>query len=205
MELAQRNKKMLFGLSAVVVIMITLAFASVPFYDWFCRVTGFAGTTLTADTESTIIIDREIKIRFDGSVDRALAWEFKPVQKEMNVKIGEMGLAFYEAYNPTSEPIMGTASYNVFPFSAGSFFTKIDCFCFEEQLLAPGERVQMPVSFYINPDIENDRDGKFINQITLSYTFYQQEIVESAADYVRKSEKSKTKLKPTREIKNGTC
>jgi len=160
--------------------MITLAFASVPFYDWFCRVTGFAGTTLTADTESTIIIDREIKIRFDGSVDRALAWEFKPVQKEMNVKIGEMGLAFYEAYNPTSEPIMGTASYNVFPFSAGSFFTKIDCFCFEEQLLAPGERVQMPVSFYINPDIENDRDGKFINQITLSYTFYQQEIVESA-------------------------
>ena len=180
MELAQRNKKMLSGLSAIVLIMTGLAFASVPFYDWFCRVTGFAGTTLTADTGSTIIIDREIKIRFDGSVDRALAWEFKPVQKEMKVKIGEMGLAFYEAYNPTSEPIMGTASYNVFPFSAGSFFTKIDCFCFEEQLLAPGERVQMPVSFYIDPDIENDMDGKFINQITLSYTFYQQEIVESA-------------------------
>ena len=191
MELAQRNKKMLFGLSALVVIMITLAFASVPFYDWFCRVTGFAGTTLTADTESTIIIDREIKIRFDGSVDRALAWEFKPVQKEMNVKIGEMGLAFYEAYNPTSEPIMGTASYNVFPFSAGSFFTKIDCFCFEEQLLAPGERVQMPVSFYINPDIENDRDGKFINQITLSYTFYQREIVESATIMLENPKKVK--------------
>ena len=191
MELAQRNKKMLFGLSAIVLIMTGLAFASVPFYDWFCRVTGFAGTTLTADTGSTIIIDREIKIRFDGSVDRALAWEFKPVQKEMKVKIGEMGLAFYEAYNPTSEPIMGTASYNVFPFSAGSFFTKIDCFCFEEQLLAPGERVQMPVSFYIDPDIENDMDGKFINQITLSYTFYQREIVESAAIMLENPQKVK--------------
>ncbi|MGY9034593.1 MAG: cytochrome c oxidase assembly protein [Rhodobacterales bacterium] len=191
MELAQRNKKMLSGLSAIVLIMTGLAFASVPFYDWFCRVTGFAGTTLTADTGSTIIIDREIKIRFDGSVDRALAWEFKPVQKEMKVKIGEMGLAFYEAYNPTSEPIMGTASYNVFPFSAGSFFTKIDCFCFEEQLLAPGERVQMPVSFYIDPDIENDMDGKFINQITLSYTFYQREIVESAAIMLENPQKVK--------------
>lgn len=191
MELAQRNKKMLFGLSAIVLIMTGLAFASVPFYDWFCRVTGFAGTTLTADTGSTIIIDREIKIRFDGSVDRALAWEFKPVQKEMKLKIGEMGLAFYEAYNPTSEPIMGTASYNVFPFAAGSFFTKIDCFCFEEQLLAPGERVQMPVSFYIDPDIENDMDGKFINQITLSYTFYQREIVESAAIMLENPQKVK--------------
>lgn len=191
MELAQRNKKMLSGLSAIVLIMTGLAFASVPFYDWFCRVTGFAGTTLTADTGSTIIIDREIKIRFDGSVDRALAWEFKPVQKEMKVKIGEMGLAFYEAYNPTSEPIMGTASYNVFPFAAGSFFTKIDCFCFEEQLLAPGERVQMPVSFYIDPDIENDMDGKFINQITLSYTFYQREIVESAAIMLENPQKVK--------------
>ena len=181
MELAQRNKKMLFGLSAVVLIMITLAFASVPFYDWFCRVTGFAGTTLTADTESTIIIDREIKIRFDGSVDRALAWEFKPVQKEMNVKIGEMGLAFYEAYNPTSEPIMGTASYNVFPFSAGSFFTKIDCFCFEEQLLAPGERVQMQVTFYVDPEIVDDYEGKYIHTITLSYTFYEIDLPEVQA------------------------
>ena len=191
MELAQSNKRMLFGLSAIVLIMTGLAFASVPFYDWFCRVTGFAGTTLTADTGSTIIIDREIKIRFDGSVDRALAWEFKPVQKEMKLKIGEMGLAFYEAYNPTSEPIMGTASYNVFPFAAGSFFTKIDCFCFEEQLLAPGERVQMPVSFYIDPDIENDMDGKFINQITLSYTFFQREIVESAAIMLENPQKVK--------------
>ena len=180
MELAKKNKKVLTLLSIVVVTMVSLAFASVPFYDWFCRVTGFAGTTLTASNESNIVIDKEIKVRFDGSVDRELAWEFKPVQKEIKLKIGETALAFYEAYNPTDRPIMGTASYNVFPFNAGSFFTKIDCFCFEEQILAPGERVQMPVTFYIDPEIENDRDGKFIEQITLSYTFFKQEIVDEA-------------------------
>ena len=180
MELAKKNKKVLTLLSIVVVTMVSLAFASVPFYDWFCRVTGFAGTTLTASNGSNIVIDKEIKVRFDGSVDRELAWEFKPVQKEIKLKIGETALAFYEAYNPTDRPIMGTASYNVFPFNAGSFFTKIDCFCFEEQILAPGERVQMPVTFYIDPEIENDRDGKFIEQITLSYTFIKQEIVDEA-------------------------
>ena len=180
MELAKKNKKVFTLLSIVVVTMVSLAFASVPFYDWFCRVTGFAGTTLTASSGSNVIINKEIKVRFDGSVDRGLEWEFRPVQKEIKLKIGETALAFYEAYNPTDRPIMGTASYNVFPFSAGSFFTKIDCFCFEEQILAPGERVQMPVTFYIDPEIENDRDGKFIEQITLSYTFFEQEIVDEA-------------------------
>ena len=180
MELAKKNKKVFTLLSIVVVTMVSLAFASVPFYDWFCRVTGFAGTTLTASSGSNVVINKEIKVRFDGSVDRGLEWEFRPVQKEIKLKIGETALAFYEAYNPTDRPIMGTASYNVFPFSAGSFFTKIDCFCFEEQILAPGERVQMPVTFYIDPEIENDRDGKFIEQITLSYTFFEQEIVDEA-------------------------
>ena len=180
MELAKQNKKVFTLLSIVVVTMVSLAFASVPFYDWFCRVTGFAGTTLTASSGPNVVINKEIKVRFDGSVDRGLEWEFRPVQKEVKLKIGETALAFYEAYNPTDRPIMGTASYNVFPFSAGSFFTKIDCFCFEEQILAPGERVQMPVTFYIDPEIENDRDGKFIEQITLSYTFFEQEIVDEA-------------------------
>ena len=180
MELAKKNKKVFTLLSIVVVTMVSLAFASVPFYDWFCRVTGFAGTTLTASSGPNVVINKEIKVRFDGSVDRGLEWEFRPVQKEVKLKIGETALAFYEAYNPTDRPIMGTASYNVFPFSAGSFFTKIDCFCFEEQILAPGERVQMPVTFYIDPEIENDKDGKFIEQITLSYTFFEQEIVDEA-------------------------
>ena len=180
MELAKQNKKVFTLLSIVVVTMVSLAFASVPFYDWFCRVTGFAGTTLTASSGPNVVINKEIKVRFDGSVDRGLEWEFRPVQKEIKLKIGETALAFYEAYNPTDRPIMGTASYNVFPFSAGSFFTKIDCFCFEEQILAPGERVQMPVTFFIDPEIENDRDGKFIEQITLTYTFFEQEIVDEA-------------------------
>ena len=180
MELAKQNKIVFTLLSIVVVTMVSLAFASVPFYDWFCRVTGFAGTTLTASSGPNVVINKEIKVRFDGSVDRGLEWEFRPVQKEIKLKIGETALAFYEAYNPTDRPIMGTASYNVFPFSAGSFFTKIDCFCFEEQILAPGERVQMPVTFYIDPEIENDRDGKFIEQITLSYTFFEREIVDEA-------------------------
>lgn len=181
METTGQNRKTLVILSIVVLTMGGLAFASVPFYDWFCRVTGFAGTTLTSDRKPDVVIDKEIKVRFDGSVDRQLPWEFKPVQKEMKIKVGETGLAFYEAYNPTNRSIMGTASYNVFPFQAGSFFTKIDCFCFEEQILAPGERIQMPVTFYIDPEIENDIDGKFINQITLSYTFFEQDLVDEAS------------------------
>ncbi len=106
----------------------------------------------------------------------------------MKIKVGATGLAFYEAYNPTNRSIMGTASYNVFPFQAGSFFTKIDCFCFEEQILAPGERIQMPVTFYIDPEIEDDIDGKFINQITLSYTFFEQDLVDEASMMVHTSD-----------------
>jgi cytochrome c oxidase assembly protein subunit 11 len=171
--------------------MAGLAWASVPFYDWFCRVTGFGGITSTADAGSNTILEETIKIRFDASVESNMEWSFIPVARAMELKIGETGLAFYEAYNPTDRPIAGSASYNVTPYQAGGFFTKIDCFCFEEQLLAPGERVQMPVSFYIDPDIENDMDGKFINQITLSYTFYQREIVESAAIMLENPQKVK--------------
>jgi cytochrome c oxidase assembly protein subunit 11 len=169
------NRRTLIGLSSVVFVMTALAFASVPFYDWFCRVTGFAGETVRAETNVNKILDHTIRIRFDGSIDSGLAWEFKPVQKEMTIKVGETGIAFYEAYNPTNQSISGAASYNVFPFSAGSFFTKIDCFCFEEQILAPGERIQMPVTFYVDPEIMNDSEGKFIEQITLSYTFYKKD------------------------------
>jgi len=191
MEAIEQNRRTLVILCIVVLTMGGLAFASVPFYDWFCRVTGFAGTTLISDKESAVVIDKEIIVRFDGSVDRQLPWEFKPIQKEMKIKVGETGLAFYEAYNPTNRSIMGTASYNVFPFQAGSFFTKIDCFCFEEQVLAPGERIQMPVTFYIDPEIENDIDGKFINQITLSYTFFEQELVDEASTILHTSDNVK--------------
>ena len=149
------------------------SFAAVPFYNWFCKVTGYGGTPVLASGNSKTVLKDTIKVRFDGSKDADLKWDFSPVQHEVEIKIGETGLAFYEAYNPTNRAIAGQASYNVVPFSAGSYFTKIDCFCFEEQILQPGERVQMPVSFYIDPDIVTDREAKFVKSITLSYTFYE--------------------------------
>ena len=158
---------------AVVLFMGGLAWASVPFYDWFCSVTGFGGVTNTADAESDTVLDQTVKVRFDASIDSSMEWTFKPVVRTMDLKIGETGLAFYEAHNPTDRPIAGSASYNVTPYQAGGFFTKIDCFCFEEQLLMPGERVQMPVTFYVDPEIVDDSEGKYIHTITLSYTFYE--------------------------------
>ncbi|WP_299557449.1 cytochrome c oxidase assembly protein [uncultured Sulfitobacter sp.] len=165
----------------VVVLMGGLAWASVPFYDWFCRVTGFGGVPGVSAVASDEVLEETIKVRFDGSLNNGMAWEFKPVVREMEVRIGETGLAFYEAYNPTDKPIAGQASYNVTPYQAGAFFEKIECFCFTEQVLAPGERVEMPVSFYIDPEIVTDREGKYIHTITLSYTFYEIDLPEGYA------------------------
>ncbi len=157
----------------VVVLMGSLAWASVPFYDWFCRVTGYAGTTSTADRASDVILDQTVTIRFDGSVVSGMPWTFRPVERTMTLRLGETGLAFYEAHNPTDRAIAGQASYNVTPDAAGAFFDKIDCFCFEEQVLQPGETVQMPVSFYVDPAMIDDPEGQFVHTITLSYTFYE--------------------------------
>lgn len=165
----------------VVVMMGALAWASVPFYNWFCKVTGFGGVTNTADTGSSTILDQTIKIRFDASKTRDMPWEFKPLQREMELRIGETGLAFYEAYNPTDHVVAGQASYNVTPYEAGNFFTKIDCFCFTEQTLQPGERVEMPVTFYVDPEITTDRDAKYTHVITLSYTFYEIDVPQVQA------------------------
>ncbi len=165
----------------VVLVMGALAWASVPFYDWFCRVTGFGGATGVAETGSDVILDQTIKVRFDASLDREMPWTFRPAQREIEIRLGETGLAFYEAHNPTDRPVAGTASYNVAPFEAGGFFTKIDCFCFEMQVLQPGETVLMPVSFYVDPDIATDRDAKYVHRITLSYTFYETDLPEEQA------------------------
>ena len=165
----------------LVVFMAGLAWASIPFYDWFCRVTGFGGTTSVSEVVSSTILDQTIKVRFDASLERNMPWEFTPVVREMELRIGETGLAFYEAFNPTDKPVAGSASYNVAPYAAGGFFSKIDCFCFEEQILEPGERIQMPVTFYVDPDIVSDRDAKYVHSITLSYTFYQIDLPEGYA------------------------
>ncbi|MEM7076216.1 MAG: cytochrome c oxidase assembly protein [Pseudomonadota bacterium] len=165
--------KTVIRLVGVGVTMGALAWASVPLYDWFCRVTGFGGVTGVAEAGSTRVLDQTIKVRFDASQERGFPWTFKPVQREMELRIGETGLAFYEAYNPTDRPVAGSSSYNVTPFEAGGYFIKIDCFCFQEQVLQPGERVEMPVTFFVDPDIVDDRDAKFVHTVTLGYTFYQ--------------------------------
>ena len=163
---------------SVVILMGGLAWASVPFYNWFCRVTGFGGATNVAETGSDVILDQTIKVRFDASLERDMPWTFKPEVREMEIRIGETGLAFYEAYNPLDVPVAGRASYNVTPYEAGAFFDKIDCFCFTEQVLMPGETVLMPVSFFVDPAIVDDREGQYVHTITLSYTFYQIDLPE---------------------------
>ena len=168
-------------LACVALVMVSLSFAAVPFYDWFCRTTGFGGTTGVAETGSDVILDRTVKVRFDASVERGMPWEFTPVDREMTLRIGETGLAFYEAYNPTDRVVAGTASYNVTPDAAGAYFEKIACFCFEMQVLQPGERVQMPVTFFVDPAIVTGRDGQYVKGITLSYTFHETELPDEQA------------------------
>lgn len=172
------KRRTVVKLVALTAGMLALSFASVPLYDWFCRVTGYGGTTQAANAGSDVVLDRIMKVRFDGSLTDGMQWDFKPVVRTMELKIGETGLAFYEAHNPTNRPIAGTASFNVFPFAAGSYFSKIDCFCFELQVLQPGETVQMPVTFFVDPEIMEDVEARSIRSITLSYTFYQTDLPE---------------------------
>ena len=122
-----------------------LSFASVPMYDWFCRVTGYGGTPNTAETNNSKVLENTIKVRFDASLERNMPWNFEPLQYELEINVGDSGIAFYEAFNPTDRPVAGQASFNVVPFSAGQYFTKVECFCFIEQVLQPGEKVTMPV------------------------------------------------------------
>ena len=173
MNRQKRNKKTILSLLTLVLFMGMASFASVPLYDWFCRVTGYGGTPSLSAENNSGVLEESIKIRFDASLQKDMPWNFKPLQYEVEINIGASGLAFYEAFNPTDRPIAGQASFNVVPFSAGQYFTKIDCFCFVEQVLQPGEKVTMPVSFYIDPEIVNDREAKFVKSVTLSYTFYE--------------------------------
>jgi cytochrome c oxidase assembly protein subunit 11 len=174
-----KNKTVL-QLAVVILFMGTLAWASVPAYRLFCQVTGWGGATDVADAAPGAL-DEHITIRFDASKDRGMPWEFKPVELKQRIRIGEEGLAFFEAYNPTSRTIAGTASFNVAPFEAGAYFSKIHCFCFEMQVLEPGQRVQMPVTYFVEPEILDDPDAKHVKEITLSYTFHEAELPEGYA------------------------
>lgn len=174
--LARRNGRVA-GLSALLVAaMIGLAFASVPLYRMFCQVTGLGGTTMRADEAAAAAVrpvaGRSVSIRFDANVSRDLMWTFRPVQTQRTVPIGERNMAVYRARNLSTRPLAGTATFNVTPVQAGRYFSKIQCFCFTEQILQPGQEVQMPVVFYVDPAILNDPAARDISEITLSYTFY---------------------------------
>jgi cytochrome c oxidase assembly protein subunit 11 len=175
------NRTLVQLVSLVVTLVFTTIVVIPPFYDWFCRVTGFGGTTAVADTGADRILDQTVKVRFDASLEQGMPWEFRPVEHVMDVRIGETGLAFYEAHNPTNRVVAGTASFNVYPYAAGGFFTKIACFCFELQVLQPGETVLMPVSFFIDPAMVDDPEGKFVQEIVLSYTFHETPLPEEQA------------------------
>jgi cytochrome c oxidase assembly protein subunit 11 len=177
----QGNNRTLAQLVTVVAVMVSLSFAAVPFYDWFCKKTGYGGTPSVADAGSDLILDQMVKVRFDASLDAGMPWTFKPVVRSVDVRIGETVLAFFEAHNPTNRVIGGTASFNVFPDAAGGYFTKIDCFCFTEQVLQPGETVQMPVTFFVDPEIVKDPEGQFVHEIVLSYTFHETPLPQEQA------------------------
>jgi len=170
----KRDRKGLVALSlaGLVAGMVGLSFAAVPLYRIFCQTTGYGGVPQQAEAAPGTVLDRTITVRFDANVDRKLPWTFEPVQRVMDVKIGESNLAFFRATNNTDEPVTGSAGFNVAPGIAGRYFTKIECFCFTKQRLAAGESIEMPVTFFVDPKIIDDESAKNISEITLSYTFY---------------------------------
>jgi cytochrome c oxidase assembly protein subunit 11 len=155
-----------------VAFMVGAAYAAVPFYDWFCRVTGFNGTTQVATQMPSGMLERSIAVRFDSNVMGGLPWKFEPEKTEINVRIGEVITAYYTVTNLAARSTLGQASYNVTPLTAGIHFQKINCFCFTEQRFAPGEKREMAVVFYVDPALAADSEHDQLSTITLSYTFY---------------------------------
>lgn len=173
--LVRKNARTGLIVLGIVVGMIGLAFASVPLYDLFCRVTGFGGTTQTAETLPDHIIDRDITIKFNADTNRDLPWDFKPEMREITVKLGQRGITSYSAYNQGTQATTGMAVYNVTPLKAGKYFHKIQCFCFDNQTLQAKEKVDMPVLFFIDPKMNDDPSMEDVTTITLSYNFFPSE------------------------------
>lgn len=171
---AASRRKIVTGLAltGVVVGMVGLSYASVPLYRLFCQLTGFGGTTQIAKEAPREVLERMVTVRFNADIAPGLAWTFEPVQRDMTVKIGESALAFYRARNLTDRPLVGMATFNVTPDKTGQYFNKIACFCFDRQRLEPGETVEMPVSFFVDPSMARDRGMNDVKHITLSYTFF---------------------------------
>ena len=180
------NRRLAVGLISVVVAMVGAAYASVPLYELFCRVTGFGGTTQVAEAPPETLGERVITVRFNSDVDPRLPWAFQPAQREMTLTVGESGLAHYRARNLSDQAFVGTATFNVTPLKAGPYFNKVQCFCFTEQRLAAGASVDMPVSFFVDPAIEEDPNLRDVRTITLSYTFFVDE--EAQAEELTKQQ-----------------
>ena len=188
MRRPSRNGATALVLAGVIVAMLGLSAAAVPLYDLFCRVTGYGGTPRIADAVEGGPAPVLVTVAFNADVDPKLAWSFQPAQREIRLPPGEERLAFYEAVNRSDRPIVGRAVYNVTPEKVGSHFAKLECFCFQEQVLEPGQRVEMPVSFFVDPALLEDPSTREVRQITLSYTFYMDEA--ATADLIRKREGS---------------
>lgn len=173
--LQNRNRKVALIALGGALAMLGLGYASVPLYRLFCQVTGFGGTTQRAsetDAKGIAVTGQMISVRFDANIERGMPWQFAPEQVTQSLKIGERKLAFYKARNFSTQAVTGMATFNVEPEAAGKYFTKVHCFCFNQQTLQPGQEVDMPVQYYVDPAILKDEDAKGIEQITLSYTFH---------------------------------
>jgi cytochrome c oxidase assembly protein subunit 11 len=189
----RRNGLTLAIAFGIVFGMVGLSFASVPLYDLFCRVTGFGGTTQVAGDVAGPVLDRTVRVRFVADADSDLGWRFEAERREMEVRIGEPALVNFHAENVGDVPTAGTAVYNVTPPKTGLYFAKVQCFCFEEQVLMPGQRMEMPVYFYVDPAMDEDVDLDDVHVITLSYTFYRSEsddLDDAIDEYYRSVEES---------------
>lgn len=179
------NARTVLMLLAVIGGMGGMAWAAVPLYDLFCRLTGYEGTPQVARaglTGADRVLDQMMTVRFDGSTAAGMPWHFRPEKNTVRLHIGETALAFYEATNPTDRTVTGTATFNVWPPVAGGYFVKVQCFCFTEQTLAPGETARMPVTFFVDPAIVDDPETAGIGTITLSYTFFEKSEQDVAAE-----------------------
>lgn len=172
-SIADKNARLGRRLVLLTAGMGGLAYASAPLYDLFCRTTGFGGRPLVAQSGDRPILDRTVAVRFDSNVDSGLPWRFEPLQREVKVRLGEEHLAHYRVTNVSQRPLVGTSTYNVTPEHAGPWFNKLQCFCFTEQLLLPGQSVDMPVVFFVDPELDKDRRYDNIRTVTLSYTFFE--------------------------------
>ncbi len=188
MSKPDKNSKTAMIVSLVVASMVGLSFAAVPLYKTFCQVTGFGGTTQRAEKAADRVLDRTIIVRFNSATAPDLPWKFKPAQISEEMKIGQTALAYYTAENLSDELIIGTATYNVVPAKAGLYFNKIECFCFTEQILKPHEKSELPMTFFIDPALADDRNLDDVTVITISYTFARNEQAEE--DYYASLEQS---------------